>query len=133
MPVLTRSKDSQLDKARQTMREVAKYAQEVARDEQLRADVSSALSHGSKAGDRLKKDVEAGGIYSRLAADRKLRRNLRAMLDDLDSASDRVRRKKSHRFRNFVLMLLGAIGAAAAFVKIRSWIGTDQAEPDPVT
>jgi hypothetical protein len=133
MPVLTRSKDTQMDKARRTVRDVVKYAQEVARDERLRADVSAALAHGSKAGDQLKKDIQAGGIYSRLAEDRKLRRNLRAMLDDLDSASDRVRRKKSHRLRNFVLMLVGAIGAAAAFVKIRSWIGTDHAEPDPVT
>jgi hypothetical protein len=133
MPVLTRSKDTQLDKARQTMRDVVKYAQEVARDERLRADVSAALAHGSKAGDQVKKDIQAGGIYSRLAEDRKLRRNLRAMLDDLDSASDRVRRKKSHRLRNFVLMLAGAIGAAAAFVKIRSWIGTDQPEAGPVT
>jgi hypothetical protein len=133
MPVLTRSKDSQMDKARRTMREVVRYAEEVARDERLRADVSAALAHGSKAGDQIKKDIQAGGIYSRLAEDRKLRRNLRAMLDDLDSASDRVRRKKSHRLRNFVLTLLGAIGVAAAFVKIRSWIGTDQAEPDPVT
>jgi hypothetical protein len=117
MPVLTRSKDSQMDKARRTMREVVKYAEEVARDERLRADVSAALAHGSKAGDQVKKDIQAGGIYSRLAADKKLRKNLRAMLDDLDAASDRVRRKKSHRVRNFVLMLLGAIGAAAALVK----------------
>jgi hypothetical protein len=115
------------------MREVARYAEEVARDERLRADVSAALAHGSKAGDQIKKDIQAGGIYSRLAEDRKLRRNLRAMLDDLDAASERVRRKESHRLRNFVLTLLGALGVAAAFVKIRSWIGTDQAEPDPVT
>jgi hypothetical protein len=133
MPVLTRSRDTQLDKARRTMRDVAKYAQEVARDEQLRADVSSALAHGSKAGDRLKKDIEAGGISSRLAADRKLRRNLRAMIDDLDAASDRVRRKKRHRFRNFVLVLFGAIGAVVALVKIRSWTGMDESEPEPVT
>jgi hypothetical protein len=55
------------------------------------------------------------------------------MLDDLDAASDRVRRKKSHRLRNFALMLGGAVAAAATLVKIRSWIGTDHAEPEPVT
>jgi hypothetical protein len=131
MPVLTR--DTQVDKARRTMREVAKYAQEVARDEKLRADVSAALAHGSKAGDQLKKDIQAGGIYSRLAEDRKLRKNLRAMLDDLDSASDRVRRKQSHRLRNFVFVILGAIGAAVALVKFRSWFETDDSGPEPVT
>jgi hypothetical protein len=121
-----------MDKARRTVQDVVKYAQEVARDERLRADVSAALAHGSKAGDQLKKDLGAGSIYSRLAEDKKLRKNLRAMLDDLDAASDRVRRKKSHRVRNFVLMLVGAIGAAAALVKVRSWIGTDHAEAEPV-
>ena len=109
--MLTRSKDSQTDKAKRTMQDVVRYAQQVARDEGLRADVSAALAHGSKASDQLKKDIQAGGIYSRLAADKKLRKHLRAMLDDLDAASDRVRRK-SHRLRNFGLMLAG-VGATA--------------------
>jgi signal transduction histidine kinase len=119
--MLTRSKDSQTDKAKRTMQDVVRYAQQVARDEGLRADVSAALAHGSKAGDQLKKDIQAGGIYSRLAADKKLRKHLRAMLDDLDAASDRVRRK-SHRLRNFVLMLAGLAAAALALPKIRPWL-----------
>jgi hypothetical protein len=122
-----------VDKAKRTIRDVARYAQEVAQDERLRADVSAALAHGSKAGERVKKDVEAGGIYSRLAADKKLRRNLRAMLDDLDHASDRVRRKQSHRIRNVVLMVVGAAAAALAFPRIRSWIATGSAESEPLT
>lgn len=129
-----------MDKAKRTVRDVMKYAQEVAQDERLRSDVSAALAHGSKASDQLKKDIQAGGIYSRLAADRKLRKNLRAMLDDLDAASDRVRRRKSHRIRNFVLMVAGVVAAALAFPKIRPWLtertesfGTGTSEPDPVT
>ena len=119
--MLTRSKDSQTDKAKRTMQDVVRYAQQVARDEGLRADVSAALAHGSKASDQLKKDIQAGGIYSRLAADKKLRKHLRAMLDDLDAASDRVRRK-SHRLRNFVLMIAGVGAAALALPKIRPWL-----------
>ena len=138
---MTRSRDTQMDKARRTMRDVVKYAQEVAQDERLRSDVSAALAHGSKASDQLKKDVQAGGIYSRLAADTKLRRTLRAMLDDLDAASGRMRRKKSHRIRNVVLMVAGVGAAALAFPKIRPWLtertesfGTGTSEPDyPVT
>lgn len=129
-----------MDKARRTVREVARYAQEVAGDERIRADMSAALAHGSKAGDQLKKDIQADGISSRLAADKKLRKNLRAMLDDLDAASSRMRRKKSHRVRNVVLMLAGVVAAALAFPKIRPWlrertddIGTETIEPDPVT
>ena len=81
--------------------------------------MSSALAHGSKASDQLKKDIQAGGIYSRLAADKKLRKNLQAMLDDFDAASKRMRRNR-HRFRNLVLMLAGIVGGALAIPKIRA-------------
>ena len=138
--MLTRSKDSQMSKAKRTFRDVVEYAQEVAQDERLRADVGAALAHGSKASDQLKKDIQAGGISSKLAADKKLRKNLRAMLDDLDAASNRVRRKKSHRIRNVVLMLSGLVAAALAVVKIRPWLaerretfGTESTEPDLVS
>ena len=120
--MLTRSKDSQMDKAKRTLQDIVRNAQQVAGNERLRADVGAALAHGSKATDQLRKDIQAGGgIYSRLAADKKLRKNLRAMLDDLDAASDRVRRK-SHRLRNFVLMLAGLAAAALALPKIRPWL-----------
>lgn len=131
--MLTRSRDSQFDKTKKTVREAVRYAQEVAQDERLRADVSAALAHGSKAGDRLKKDIEAGGISTRLADDKKLRKNLRAMLDDLDAASDRLRRKQSHRVRNAVLVLIAAVTAALAFPRIRSWFRNESTEPDLVT
>ena len=135
--MLTRSRDTQMDKAKRTMRDVVEYAQKVARDERLRADVGAALAHGSRASEQLKKDIQEGGTYSRLAADKKLRKNLRAMLDDLDAASNRVRRKRSHRIRNVLLMLAGVVAAALAFPKIRPWLtqnlGTGTTDPDPVT
>jgi hypothetical protein len=129
-----------MDKARRTLQDVFSFAQEVAGDEQLRSNVSAALARGSKATDQVKKDIHAGG-YSRLAADKKLQKNLRAMLDDLDAASNRVRRT-SHRLRNFVLVLvLAGIGAAAvAFPRIRPWLtkrpedlGTSSTDPDAMT
>jgi hypothetical protein len=131
MLLLTRSRDTQMDKAKRTMRDVVRYAQEVAQDERLRADVSAALEHGSKAGDRVKKDLTAGGdgIYSRLADDKKLRKNLRAMLDDLDAAGDRLRRKESHRLRNAMLVVGGVVAAAVALPRLRSWIGGGSADP----
>jgi hypothetical protein len=129
MLLLTRSRDTQMDKARRTMRDVVRYAQEVAQDERLRADVSAALGHGSKAGDRVKKDIESGGIYSRLADDKKLRKHLRAMLDDLDSAGERLRRRESHRLRIVMLVVGGVAAAAVALPKLRSWIGSESAEP----
>ena len=137
--MLTRSRDRQMDKAKRTLQDIVRHAQQVAGDERLRADVGAALAHGSKATDQLKKDIQAGGIYSRLAADKKLRKNLRAMLDDLDAASNRVRRK-SHRLRNVVLMLAGVVASAVAFPKIRARLtertedfGTGTTESGPVT
>jgi hypothetical protein len=129
MLLLTRSRETQMDKAKRTMRDVVKYAQEVAQDERLRADVSAALGHGSRAGDRVKRDIEAGsGFYSRLADDKKLRKNLRAMLDDLDSAGERLRRKESHRLRNAMLVVGGVAAAAIALPKLRAWIGGGDTE-----
>jgi len=133
MLLLTRSRDTQMDKAKRTMRDVVKYAQEVAQDERLRSDVSAALGHGSKAGDRLKQDIESGGIYSRLADDKKLRKHVRAMLEDLDAAGDRLRRKESHRVRNALLVVGGLAAAAVALPKLRTWIGRESAEPQTST
>jgi hypothetical protein len=126
--MLSLTRETQLDKAKKTLREVVSYADQIARDERLRADIRSAAAHGAKASERVKKDVD-GGISTRLAADRKLRRNLRAMLDDLDSASDRVRRRNSHRVRNALLMLVGAAAALVAVPRIRLWL-TDRAAED---
>lgn len=139
--MLTRTRDTQIDKAKRTMRDMVEYAQEVARDERLRADVRAALAHGSKAGDQLKKEIQAGGTYSTLAANKKLRKNLRAMLDDLDDAGNRMRRGRRHRARNAVLVVTGAVAAALAFPRVRPWleeqasdiVGTGSAEPEPLT
>jgi hypothetical protein len=138
--MLSRTKESQMDKARNTMRDFVKYTQEIARDERLRADMRAALDHGSTASQRFKKDVQAGGIYTKLAADKKLRKNLRAMLDDLDDAGNRMRRKSSHRVRNAVLVLVGAVTAALAFPRAQQWlrkrtsdmVGTGSGETEPL-
>ena len=118
------TRNSQMDKAKETLRDVLSYTDEVIRDERLRADIRAAVGHGSKAGDRVKKVVNAGGaITPRLAADKKLRKDLRRMLDDLDSASERIRRKKSHRARNALLIVASAAGAALVVIpSVRQWL-----------
>ena len=123
------TRETQMDKAKEALREVVSYADDVVRDERLRADIRAAVGHGTKAGDLVKRDIEAGGITTRLASDKKLRRNLRALLDDLDSASDRMRRKKSHRARNILLVVASAGAAFAVFAKVRSWLSSRGPEP----
>jgi hypothetical protein len=113
---------SQMDKLRDSVRDAVAYLDEVARDEQVRADVRAAIDHGAQARDQIRKDIGEGSIATRLANDRKLRKKVRAMLDDIDSAGDRIRRRKRHRLRN-ALVLLGSVGAIAAVVpKMRRWI-----------
>jgi hypothetical protein len=120
--MLSLTRESQLDKVKRTMRDVASYADEVGRDERLRADIRAAIGHGTKAGDQLKRDIEAGGITKRLEADTKLRKNLRAFLDDLDSAGERIRRKKSHRLRKALVVLAAAAAAIAVAPIARRWL-----------
>jgi len=116
-------RDSQLEKAKAALREVASYADRIVQDEKLRADLRAAVMHGTEAGNRIKRDVEAGGISTRLAHDRKLRKKLRAMLDDLESAGERMRRKKSRRMRNALLAVAGAAAALAVFPGVRRRLG----------
>jgi hypothetical protein len=139
--MLSRTKESQMEKATTMLRDVVNYAHGVAQDERLRGDFRAALDHGSKASERLKKDIQAGSISTRLAADKKLRKNLRALLDDLDDAGSRMRRGRSHRLRNALLVLAGAVAAALAFPRVRPWLeeqasdifGTGSPDPEPLT
>ena len=117
MPSLTRK--TQIDKAKQALRDAVAYADEVVRDERLRADIRAAVGHGTKASDRLKKEIDAGGISARLTSDTKLRKELRAMLDDLDSAGQRMQRKKGHRARSVLLVIAGAGAVVAAISGLR--------------
>ena len=135
--MLGRTKESQIEKTTNVMRDVVKYAHEVAQDQRLRADVRAAIDHCATASERLKKDIDKGNIYSRLAADKKLQKSLRGMLDDLDHAGSRLRRRRTHRIRNAALVIAGAVGAALAFPRVRPWLeerasdlfGTKDAEP----
>jgi hypothetical protein len=125
------TRETQMDKAKEALREVVSYADDVVRDERLRADIRAAVGHGTKAGDRVKRDIDAGGISTRLAGDKKLRKNLRALLDDLDRASERMRPKKSHRARNILLIVASAGAAFAVFAKVRSWLSPRGSEQAP--
>ena len=125
-------RQGQMEKAKATLR----AAHEVIRDERLRADISKAIGHGAEAGDRVREDIDAEGIAKRLAADKKLRRKLRETLDDLDNASDRLRRKRRHRVRNVLLPIAGVGAIAAVILKARPWLDQGGAKPTeamPVT
>jgi len=108
------------DRVKDALKEAIAYTDELIRDERLRSDVRSAVGHGAVAANRLQEVSGFSGLTTRLAADRKLRQSLRSLLDDLDHAGGRVRRKR-HRLRN-ALIVVGAGGAIATAVpNTRRW------------
>ena len=135
------TKESRTEKAKKTTQDVVSYLQEIVRDERLRTDMRAAVDHGAEASNRVRKAIEVDGMTTRLASDRKLRKNLRAMLDDLGNAGGRMRRKKTHRVRNALVMLAGGVAALLALPKIRPWLtarrsdvlGKGSADPQPLT
>lgn len=132
--MLTRTRQSQMDKAKETLRGVVSYADQVMRDERLRADILSAIGHGADASDRGRADIDAAGITTRLAEDKKLRRKLRATLDDLEDAGERLHPKRRHRIRNVLLIGLAAGAVAAIAASARRWFARGSVGPsgDPM-
>ena len=49
----------QMEKMKTAVREAVAYADKIAADEKLRADLRSAIGHGAEAGDRIKKELDA--------------------------------------------------------------------------
>jgi hypothetical protein len=108
-----------MDKAKETLRDVVSYADQVVRDERLRADILAAIGHGAETGDRVRADIDAAGITARLTGDKKLRGKLRATLDDLENAGKRLRPERRHRIRNLALLAIAAGSAAAIAPSVR--------------
>jgi uncharacterized membrane protein len=103
------------------VRQALAYADELLHDAEFRDDVRSAAAHGSKTAKRVRKGSGLTGVGDRLANDERLRKNLRALLHDLDRASERARRKSTHRLRNTAILLGSAAGAVAAAPRVRRW------------
>ncbi len=118
------TRKSRTEKVKDALSDAISYTEEVARDKRLRSNVRSAAAHGAKARDRFRTNISNGISTSRLANDRKLRKHVRAFLDDLESAGDRVRRKRSHRVRNAFLIVAGTGAAVVAVPNARRWISS---------
>jgi uncharacterized membrane protein len=88
-------------------------ASALAGDKKFRAELISAISHGTLAKRRAAGKVGFFAAMTRLSDDPQLRRELRKIVDGFDRAWSRVEKKRSHKLRNF-LIVLGVGGAAAA-------------------
>jgi uncharacterized membrane protein len=91
----------------------SEFASSLAKDKKFRKELMSAISHGTLAQRRAQRKIGLFALATRLGNDPKIRRELKKMANSLDKAWSRVEKKRSHKLRNF-LLLLGIGGAAAA-------------------
>jgi uncharacterized membrane protein len=91
----------------------AEFANSLAKDRKFRKELLSAVRHGTKAQRRAKRRFGFMATAGRLATDPKLKRELKKMTTSLDKAWSRVEKKRSHKLRNTLIVLIGAAGAGA--------------------
>ena len=127
--MLTLTRQTRMDKAKETLGDVVAYADEVIRDERLRKDLLAAIGHGAEAGEQARTSIDADGVTARLAEDKELHKKLRVTLEDLEHAAARLRRKRSHRVRNVVLVAAIAGAAAVVVANARRWFAQGVVEP----
>ncbi len=96
------------------------FASSLAKDKKFRKELLSAISHGTLAQRRAARKVGFFAAATRLGSDPKLKRELNKMVASLDKVWSRVDKKRSHRLRNFLLILgIGGGAAAAAMPQVR--------------
>jgi uncharacterized membrane protein len=91
----------------------------LAQDKRFRKQLLSAVGHGAAARQRAASRIGLIAAVNRLGTDKELRSELRQMSKNLQNAWTRVEKKRSHKLRNF-LLVVGGIGAAAAAVVPRA-------------
>jgi uncharacterized membrane protein len=99
---------------------ISPYADQLARDETLRRRLLAALGAALAAQERARRQAGLVGAASRLGSDPVLRAQLAEALAQLQKAKGRVKRNRSHRTRNVVLVLTGAGAAVAVFPRVRA-------------
>jgi len=91
----------------------AELATQLAQDKKFRKELLSGISHGVVVRRRASRRFGFIAAATRVAADPKLKNELRKMMKNLENAWGRVEKKRSHKLRN-TLVVLGLGGAAAA-------------------
>ena len=98
---------------------VSPYVDRLAHDEKLRRRLAAALTAGAAARTRAKKHTGLTGLATWLTTDPVLRKQLGEVSSQLQKASNRLKKHKSHKLRNTVLLLAGAGAVVAALPSLR--------------
>jgi uncharacterized membrane protein len=100
--------------AKENAAAAAELAAQLAADRKFRKQLLAAAGHGVSARRRAGRQLGLTAAAMRLATDEELRGELRRMVGDLQAARARLERKRSHKLRNWLLVLAGSGAAAAA-------------------
>jgi len=85
----------------------------LAQDKRFRKQLLSAVGHGAAARQRAASRIGLVAAVHRLGTDKELRSELRQMTENLQNAWTQVEKKRSHKLRNFLIVVAG-IGTAVA-------------------
>jgi uncharacterized membrane protein len=91
---------------------VKKDAAALAKDKKFRGELLKAAGHGRTAKRRAERRIGFFPTAGRLATDKKLRREVQEMTAHLQKAWTRVEKKRSHKLRNTLILVTGAVLAA---------------------
>jgi hypothetical protein len=83
------------------------YVERAMADEKLRSDVMSAFSTARELYNELVGGRDAVTLATRVATDEEIREKLRAAVEDLRNAADRLQGKRSHSGRKTTLLVAG--------------------------
>jgi hypothetical protein len=100
---MTKTKDKVVDAAEN----VKPYVERAISDEKLRNDVMSAFTTARDLYNELLGGRHPAMVASRVATDEEVRDKLKEAVEDLRSAADRLKGKKSHGGRNATLLMTG--------------------------
>jgi uncharacterized membrane protein len=87
----------------------------LARDKSFQARLGSAITHGTRASLRAANLVGTLAVASRMAADKELRREVAAAMENVQHVWRRAEKKRSHKLRNTLLVLVGGVAAAGLY------------------
>ena len=99
--------------------EASDLAAQLARDKKFRKQLSSAAKHGSRAKQRVVRQIGSLSLVRRLATDAELRAEVQQMTDELQAAWERLqsKRDRSHGLRN--TLLIAGLGGTALVLRKR--------------
>jgi len=107
---------SRTDVVKDNAAAAADLAAALAQDKKFRKQLLAGVGHGVRAKKRVAARLGVIAALTRIAADEELRADAREMARNLQNAWARVEKKRSHRMRNTLLVLVGVGTAAAAAV-----------------